>query len=49
MPGEGGEIHTCSSCGDLLIGRFGYQLGTIGMQNGHHGKCGVAVDGVGMP
>jgi pyruvate formate lyase activating enzyme len=49
VPGEGGENTYCSSCGDLLIGRFGYQLGTIGMQNGHCRKCGVAVDGVGMP
>jgi len=49
VPGEGGENTYCPSCGELLIERFGYTIGSIKMKNSKCLKCGADTAGVGMP
>ncbi|MBN1548367.1 MAG: AmmeMemoRadiSam system radical SAM enzyme [Syntrophaceae bacterium] len=49
VPGEGGENTYCPSCGELLIERRGFSLGTISMRNAVCPKCGKGIAGVGMP
>ncbi len=49
VPGEGGENTYCPSCGELLIERFGFSLTTIKMKDSKCSKCGVQIDGIGMP
>jgi len=49
VPGEGGENTYCPSCGELLIERFGYTIGSIKMKNSKCLKCGADIAGVGMP
>ncbi|MCL4456016.1 MAG: AmmeMemoRadiSam system radical SAM enzyme [Nitrospirae bacterium] len=49
VPGEGGESTYCHSCGELLIERFGFSLTTINMKDSKCRKCGVQIDGIGMP
>jgi pyruvate formate lyase activating enzyme len=49
VPGEGGENTYCHSCGELLIERFGFSLTTIKMKDSKCSKCGVMIDGIGMP
>jgi pyruvate formate lyase activating enzyme len=49
VPGEGGENTYCPSCGELLIERFGFSLTTIRMKDSQCQKCGMLIDGIGMP
>jgi pyruvate formate lyase activating enzyme len=49
VPGEGGENTYCPSCGELLIERFGFSLGTIRMKNAQCTQCKTAIAGIGMP
>ena len=49
VPGEGGENTYCHSCGEVLIGRVGYTLGTIKIKNSKCMRCGTEVSGVGLP
>jgi pyruvate formate lyase activating enzyme len=49
VPGEGGENTYCPSCGELLIERFGFALTNIKMKGSKCSKCGMHIDGIGMP
>jgi len=49
IPGEGGENTICPSCGHLLIERLGFTLTHVSMRDSVCGKCGMRIDGVGMP
>jgi pyruvate formate lyase activating enzyme len=49
VPGEGGENTWCPSCGELLIERLGFDLTTIKMRNSACPKCGMSIEGRGMP
>ncbi len=46
VPGEGGENTYCYQCGELLIGRVGFYIKSIGIVEGNCPKCGAAIDGV---
>jgi len=49
VPGAGGENTLCPSCGALLIERIGFSLTHIRMKDSKCEKCGVRIDGAGMP
>lgn len=49
VPGAGGENTLCPSCGALLIERIGFSLTHIRMKDSKCEKCGVRIDGIGMP
>ncbi len=46
VPGDAGENTFCHSCGQMVIERWGFQVGNIQMQNGQCTQCGTAIDGV---
>jgi len=46
VPGEGGENTYCPSCGELLIGRFGFGILKNLLKGGACFKCGTLMDGV---
>jgi pyruvate formate lyase activating enzyme len=46
VPGDAGENTFCSGCGHIVIERWGFQVGTIRMENGQCTGCGAAIDGV---
>ncbi len=48
VPGEGGENTYCYRCGELLIGRVGFYIGSVRIKEGKCPKCGAAIDGVGL-
>ncbi len=49
VPGEGGENTYCPSCGELLIERTGFTLTAIKMRDSACPKCGMNIEGRGMP
>ncbi len=49
VPGAGGENTLCPSCGALLIERMGYLLTRVDMKDSRCQKCGIRIDGIGMP
>lgn len=48
VPGESGESTFCHSCGEMLIKRIGYLIRIANLGGGKCGKCGTALDGVGI-
>jgi pyruvate formate lyase activating enzyme len=49
VPGEGGENTYCPSCGELLIERFGFALTAVKIKRSACPKCGMPIEGRGMP
>jgi pyruvate formate lyase activating enzyme len=48
IPGNVGENSYCYQCGELLIERRGFFLGTERLKEGHCPACGTKMDGVGL-
>ena len=46
VPGDAGENTYCHGCGEIVIERFGFRVGRIGVENGKCVHCGVEIDGV---
>jgi pyruvate formate lyase activating enzyme len=46
VPGDAGENTFCHSCGQMVIERWGFQVGNIQIQNGLCTQCGADIDGV---
>ncbi|UCE52494.1 MAG: AmmeMemoRadiSam system radical SAM enzyme [Desulfobacterales bacterium] len=46
VPGNEGENTFCYSCGQVVIERWGFQVGKIQMANGQCTKCGAKIDGM---
>ncbi len=46
VPGDEGENTFCCNCGQMVIERWGFQVGKLRMENGHCTTCGANVDGV---
>jgi pyruvate formate lyase activating enzyme len=46
VPGNEGENTFCYSCGQMVIERWGFQVGKIQMESGKCTKCGAKIDGV---
>lgn len=46
VPGEGGENTYCPNCKELLIRRFGFNIGEIKLMNGRCPKCGTEIEGI---
>jgi len=46
VPGEGGENTYCFQCGELLVGRVGYAIGAVRIEDGKCPKCGAPQDGI---
>jgi pyruvate formate lyase activating enzyme len=48
LPGAHLEDTTCPTCGQTVIGRWGFQVTQRRMRNGKCADCGTVIDGVGM-
>jgi pyruvate formate lyase activating enzyme len=48
LPGARLEDTCCPKCGEVVIGRWGYQLSERHIQDGRCSHCGTVIDGVGM-
>lgn len=46
IPGEGGENTYCPSCKEVIIGRFGFSITKIYLEDGKCQKCGTEIPGV---
>jgi pyruvate formate lyase activating enzyme len=46
VPGDAGENTFCHSCGQMVIERWGFQVGKLRMENGRCATCGANIDGV---
>jgi pyruvate formate lyase activating enzyme len=46
VPGAGSENTYCPNCGEMLIERFGFQLGQNRIENGRCFNCRTEIDGV---
>jgi pyruvate formate lyase activating enzyme len=46
VPGDEGENTYCSSCGNLIIGRYGFRISTSNLQGSKCSKCGTVMDGI---
>ncbi len=46
VPGQDGENTFCYKCGELVIGRWGFQVGEYGIEGGCCKYCGTRIDGV---
>jgi pyruvate formate lyase activating enzyme len=46
VPGDTGENTFCYSCGQMVIERWGFQVGKMRMENGQCSQCGATIDGV---
>ncbi len=46
VPGHRAESTYCPGCGETLIGRYGYQILKMTLQEGKCPKCGRAIPGV---
>jgi len=46
VPGDAGENTFCYGCGEIVIERWGFQVGQLGIENGKCTHCGVAIGGV---
>ncbi|MFA4915563.1 MAG: AmmeMemoRadiSam system radical SAM enzyme [Syntrophales bacterium] len=45
VPGDEGENTICSSCGELLIKRYGFYIENICLQGSNCPRCGTSLDG----
>jgi pyruvate formate lyase activating enzyme len=46
VPGDSGENTFCYSCGEMVIERWGFQVGKIRIETGQCKQCGARIDGV---
>ncbi len=46
VPGDEGESTFCAKCGHLLIGRYGFTINTMNLENRKCPRCGTALDGI---
>ncbi|MBW2408217.1 MAG: AmmeMemoRadiSam system radical SAM enzyme [Deltaproteobacteria bacterium] len=46
VPGDSGENTFCSSCGQMVIERWGFQVRKLRMENGRCTQCNTAIEGV---
>jgi pyruvate formate lyase activating enzyme len=46
VPGNSGENTYCNSCGEMVIERWGFQVGTLRIKDGKCSRCGAVMDGV---
>lgn len=46
VPGNAAENTFCYSCGEMVIERYGFQVGKMRIKNGQCEKCGAQIDGV---
>jgi pyruvate formate lyase activating enzyme len=46
VPGNAGENTFCSACGEMVIERWGFQVGKMRMQEGKCSRCGFGIEGV---
>jgi pyruvate formate lyase activating enzyme len=46
VPGDDGENTYCFHCGNLLIGRYGFQIKSINLKGNKCSKCGTKLDGI---
>jgi len=48
VPDQDGENTFCYKCGELVIGRWGFQVGEYGIEGGCCKYCGTRINGIGM-
>jgi pyruvate formate lyase activating enzyme len=48
VPGHEGENTFCYQCGKTVIGRWGYQIEEMHLENGCCGHCGAKMDGLAL-
>ena len=46
VPGNAGENTFCPSCGEMIIERWGFQVGKMRIKDGKCSQCGGGIDGV---
>jgi pyruvate formate lyase activating enzyme len=46
VPGDSGENTFCPGCGEMVIKRWGFQVGSMHIKDGRCGQCGAGIDGV---
>ena len=46
VPGNSGENTYCYSCGEMVIERWGFQVGALRINDGRCALCGAEIDGV---
>jgi pyruvate formate lyase activating enzyme len=46
VPGDAGENTLCYGCGEIVIERWGFRVGKLGIESGRCIHCGVEIDGV---
>ena len=46
VPGDTGENTFCPGCGEIVIDRWGFQVGKVRLNNGRCASCGVKIEGV---
>ncbi len=46
VPGNAGENTFCSACGEMVIERWGFQVGKMRIQEGKCNQCGFGIEGV---
>jgi pyruvate formate lyase activating enzyme len=46
VPGNAAENTFCPGCGEMVIERWGFQVGAQRIRDGHCAKCGVGITGV---
>jgi len=48
VPGEEGESTLCPRCGNMVLSRVGYRMTAVDVRDAKCGRCGFALDGVGL-
>jgi pyruvate formate lyase activating enzyme len=46
VPGNSGENTFCSGCGEVVIERWGFQVGALRIKDGQCSQCGAEIDGI---
>lgn len=46
VPGDAGENTFCPACGEMVIERWGFQVGKVKIKNGCCSRCGAGIEGV---
>jgi pyruvate formate lyase activating enzyme len=46
VPGNTGENTFCPGCGEMIIERWGFQVGKMRIQEGKCSQCGFGIEGV---
>ena len=46
VPGNSGENTFCPACGEIVIERWGFQVGSLRIKDGKCSQCGAEIDGV---